>query len=157
MLWYRDPGARSFVLLRYVPWFAGINLAWEIAQLPLYTLWTEASPAYIAFSVVHCTVGDVLIGTAALIVSLVIGREGALAHWHWARIAALTVLIGVGYTVFSEWMNITLLRSWTYAESMPTLEVADFELGLTPLLQWLVVPPLALHAARKMKSVVQLD
>lgn len=157
MLWYRDPGARSFVLLRYVLWLGGVNLAWETAQLPLYTLWKEASPAYVAFSVVHCTLGDVLIGSAALVLALVFGRERALAHWHWTRIAALTVLIGAGYTVFSEWMNITVLRSWTYAESMPTLEAAGFELGLAPLLQWLVVPPLALYAARKMKSVVQLD
>jgi len=51
-----------------------------------------------------------------------LGREGALAHWHWTRIAALTVLIGVGYTVFSEWMNITLLRSWTYAELLADAE-----------------------------------
>ena len=152
MLWYRDPGARSFVLLRYVPWLGGVDLAWEMAQLPLYTLWKEAPPAYVAFSVVHCTLGDVLIGSAALVLALVLGRERTLADWHWTRIAALTVLIGAGYTVFSEWMNITVLRSWTYAESMPTLKVAGFELGLTPLLQWLVVPPLSLYAARNARK-----
>ena len=157
MLWYRDPAARSFVLLRYVPWLGGVALAWEMAQLPLYTLWKEAAPAYVAFSAAHCTLGDVLIGSAALVLALVLGRECTLADWHWTRIAALTVLIGAGYTVFSEWMNITVLRSWTYAESMPTREAAGFELGLTPLLQWLVVPPLALYAARKTKSVAQLD
>jgi hypothetical protein len=27
------------ILRRYLPWLAGLNLAWEIAQLPLYTIW----------------------------------------------------------------------------------------------------------------------
>ena len=34
------------------------NLLWEIAQLPLYTLWHTATLPEIAFSVLHCTGGD---------------------------------------------------------------------------------------------------
>lgn len=63
-------------------------------------------------------------------------------------IAALAVAFGTAYTVFSEWMNISILRSWTYADSMPRLGLGDFELGLTPLLQWLVVPWVALYLSR---------
>ncbi len=147
--WYRDSAARSLILLGYLPWLAGFNLAWEIAHAPLYTLWKEAEPAYIAFSVAHCTLGDVLIGAAALLLALILGRERALLQWRWRRIAALTVLLGAGYTAFSEWMNITILRSWTYSEAMPTFELAGIEIGVTPLAQWLVVPPLALFLARK--------
>lgn len=146
--WYRDRGARALILLRYLPWMAVLNLAWEAGQVPLYTLWTQAEPAYIAFSVGHCTLGDVLIGGAALLLALVLGQEGALARWHWPRITLLTVVFGAGYSVFSEWMNITLLRSWTYTESMPTIELGRFALGVTPLAQWLLVPPLALYLAR---------
>jgi hypothetical protein len=135
--------------LGYLPWLAVLNLAWEAAHVRLYTLWQEAELAYIAFSVVHCTLGDVLIGAIALLVALITGREGALARWRWRRIAVVTTFAGVAYTVFSEWMNLTILRSWTYAESMPRLELAGIELGLTPLAQWLVVPPLALYLARK--------
>lgn len=152
MLWYRDREARSLILLGYLPWFAGLNLAWEAAHLPLYSLWKEAEPAYIAFSVVHCTLGDVMIGSAALVLASILGRERALARWRWVRIAALTALFGVSYTVFSEWMNLAVLRSWTYAESMPTLEHAGVEIGLSPLLQWLVLPPLALYLARKIRA-----
>lgn len=149
MLWYRDREARSLILLGYLPWLAGLNLAWESVHVPLYTLWSEAELAYIAFSVVHCTLGDVMIGSAALVLALILGRERALARWRWVRIAALTALLGASYTVFSEWMNLAVLRSWTYAESMPTLEHAGVEIGLSPLLQWLVLPPLALYLARK--------
>ena len=116
----------------------------------LYTLWDEAQATYIAFSVAHCTLGDVLIGAAALVVALVAGREGPLKLWRWKRIATVTVLAGAGYTLFSEWMNITLLRSWTYAPSMPKVDLAGFHLGLSPLLQWLAIPLLSLYLARRL-------
>ena len=147
--WYRDRAARWFIMLGYLPWLAGLNLAWETAHASLYTLWTEAQVSYIVFAVLHCTLGDVLIGVAALLVALIAGREKALARWRWMRIAAVTALTGAAYTIFSEWMNTSVLRAWSYAEAMPTLELADFEIGVTPLAQWLVLPPLALHLARK--------
>lgn len=144
--WYRDAATLRFVL-RYLPWFFALNLAWEAAHVRLYTLWTEETPRYIAFSVVHCTFGDLLIGLSALLLALIAGREPGPAHWRPVRIAVLSTLFGVGYTIWSEWMNVTLLRSWTYAASMPRLSLGDFELGVTPLMQWLVVPPLAMYAS----------
>ena len=146
--WYRDGDARRFIFLRYLPWFAGLNLVWEIAQLPLYTLWKEATPPYLAFAVAHCTAGDVLIGAAALAVALTLAREGPLALWHWRRIGGLMAVIGLGYTMFSEWMNTTLFR-WSYSELMPTFALAETKIGVSPLLQWLVIPPLALYLARQ--------
>lgn len=41
--WYRDREALEFVALRYLPWLAVLNLLWEIAQLPLYTIWTSGT------------------------------------------------------------------------------------------------------------------
>jgi hypothetical protein len=146
--WYRDRAALRWIATRYLPWMFALNLAWEAAHVRLYTLWQEADAAYIAFSVVHCTLGDVLIGGAALLLALILGREGALPQWRWGRVAVLAALIGAAYTVFSEWMNITLLRSWTYSTAMPTLELGSFQIGLTPLAQWLVLPPLALYLGR---------
>ena len=154
-IWYRDRKAWRLIALGYLPWLAGLNLAWEAAQVRLYTLWTEAEPAYVAFALGHCTLGDVLIGAISLLLALIAGRERALASWRWRRIAIATALAGVAYTLFSEWMNIAWLRSWTYAESMPTLELAGFELGLTPVAQWLIVPPVALSLARRSQRTPQ--
>ena len=148
-LWFRDRQARRLIVLGYLPWLGALSLAWEMAHVRLYTLWDEAQPAYIAFSVLHCTLGDVLIGAAALCLALIAGREGPPGQWRWRRIAVLAALAGAVYTAFSEWMNVALFRSWTYAESMPTLPLGRFEFGLTPLAQWLVVPPLALYLAWK--------
>ena len=146
--WHRDRDARALIALRFVPLLAALSLAWEIGQAPLYTLWKEAEAGYIAFAVVHCTLGDVLIGSASLIFALIVRGEGSLSRWKWVRIAALTVLFGAGYTVFSEWLNVQILRSWAYSESMPRISLGDFELGITPFAQWLIVPPLALQFAR---------
>lgn len=146
--WYRDRAALVCIALGYLPWLAALNLVWETAHVPLYTLWNDAEPAYIAFSVLHCTLGDVLIGGISLLLALILGRERALERWRWRRIAALTALFGAAYTGFSEWMNVKILRSWAYAESMPIIELWNFEIGLSPLAQWLVVPPLALYLAR---------
>jgi hypothetical protein len=147
--WYRDRDARSLIAFGYLPWLGGLNLLWETAQLPLYTLWSEASVGRIAFSVLHCTAGDIAIGAAALFLVLILRRERALSQWRWRRIALWTALAGAAYTVFSEWSNIAILGSWTYSELMPTLKVAGFDIGWSPLLQWLVLPPLALYLAGK--------
>jgi len=147
--WYRDRDARSLIAFGYLPWLGGLNLAWETAQLPLYTLWSEASAGSIAFSVAHCTAGDIAIGAAALIMVLILAREGALVQWRWRRVAVGTALAGVAYTVFSEWSNTAILGSWAYSELMPTLKVGGVEFGASPLAQWLLLPPLALYLARR--------
>ena len=145
--WYRDRQTRSLILFRYPPWLAVLSLGWEIAQLPLYTLWKQATPAYVAFAVAHCTLGDILIGTLALMLSLVLLRAGSPEQWPRARVAALTAIAAVSYTALSEWMNTALLVSWEYSELMPRLRLGGVELGLSPLAQWLVIPPLALWLA----------
>jgi hypothetical protein len=148
-LWFQDRQAWQLILLGFLPWLAGLNLVWEASHVRLYTLWYEAERAYIWFSVLHCTLGDVLIGAAALFIALIAGREGPPKQWRWRRLAVVTALVGTGYTVFSEWMNITILRSWTYSEAMPTLELAGIDIGLSPLFQWLLLPPLALRLASR--------
>lgn len=145
--WYRDRDARVLIAFGYLPWLGGLNLVWETAQLPLYTLWSETSAGTIAFAVAHCTAGDIAIGAAALFLALILGRERALAQWRWRRIAVGTALAGVTYTVFSEWSNTAILGSWAYTELMPVLKVAGIDIGLSPLMQWLVLPPLALYLA----------
>lgn len=144
--WYRDRQSWRFIFLAYVPALAVLSLAWEIAQLPLYTLWESALPE-IAFAVAHCTGGDVLIGLSALFAALLLTRAGALYQWRWPWVIVLTVTAGTGYTIYSEWLNTAVRKSWDYSELMPV--VPHLEVGLSPLAQWLVVPALALWVARR--------
>ena len=37
-----------------------LQLLWEIAQFPLYTVWHEGDWGYILYGLAHCTLGDLL-------------------------------------------------------------------------------------------------
>ena len=137
------------VFRRYIPFVLAANLAWEAAQLPLYTLGRDGTPSEQAFAVLHCTGGDVLIATAALLLALMTAADG---RWpshppvYW-RVAGITVGLGVLYTIFSEWLNIVIRQSWAYSDLMPVVPVIDT--GLSPLLQWIVVPLAGFWFARR--------
>ncbi len=146
--WYADPEARRLILRRYLPALTVLNLFWEIAQLPLYAIWTEAPPAYAAYAVLHCTLGDVLIGLVTLLISLIAMRAGPLRDWRWIRIGIVAVVSGLAYTAFSEWMNTVLRASWAYSERMPVLPFLP--IGLSPAMQWLVVPTTTLALSRRL-------
>jgi hypothetical protein len=127
----------SLILRRYLPCLALSSLLWELVQLPLYTLWADATPGWIAFSVVHCTAGDVLIGTAALLLALVLNRAGEPGDWPATRVITATIVLTVSYTVLSERLNLSR-GSWTYSSWMPVLPWIG--VGLAPLAQWVLVP-----------------
>ena len=86
--------------------------------------------------------------------SLIFMRAGSPEQWPRARIAVLTVITAVAYTALSEWINIVALRSWEYSSLMPRVELGKIELGLSPLAQWLLIPPLALWLAFRPPSRV---
>jgi hypothetical protein len=132
---------------RYFVAIAFGNIAWETAQLPLYTIWHQGSAREIVFAVVHCTGGDLLVAGAALFGTLlVIGNK----DWPFVRfraVAAITLLIGLAYTMFSEWLNTEIRGSWAYTDFMPTLPLIGT--GISPLLQWILVPMAGFWWARR--------
>ena len=132
-------------LRTYLAATAVLDLLWEMAHLPLYTLWQSANLAAKAFAVFHCSLGDVLIAGVALVAALVVAGQRAWPERGFAPVALLTLAIGLGYTVFSEYRNVEVLHSWAYAGRMPRLP--PFGTGLTPVLQWMFVPSAALVLA----------
>ena len=129
----------------YLGMSACANLVWEALQLPLYTPWTTETAPKIAFAVVHCTAGDVMIASLSLLAALTLfGRSGWPANGA-GPVFALTLAAGAAYTVYSEWWNTSVRGNWTYSELMPIVPL--IHTGLSPLLQWIVVPSLAMWAA----------
>ena len=144
----RGWGGSTWILTlrRYFVIAIPAHLMWEAAQLPLYTIWYEETPGKIAFAVLHCMGGDVLIAGASLLGALLLFGN---AHWPGERynaVAAPAIAVGLAYTVFSEWHNTEVRRSWAYSGLMPTLP--GIGTGLSPLLQWLVIPIMAFWWAR---------
>lgn len=130
---------------RYVAASAALHLTWEIVQLPLYTLWATDPLRQQVFAVVHCSAGDVMIAVLTFVAAWI-----CLGRPHWPGVGAralwlVTVLFGAGYTIYSEWVNVTVRASWAYSEVMPIVPLIGT--GLAPLLQWFVVPTLALWLA----------
>lgn len=150
--WYRSRPAWTFIALRFIPLLALLNFAWEMAQLPLYTIWYEAEWADIVYAVAHCTAGDVLIGFFALLIMLIVTRAGSIGTWRLVHVTAGTIALSVAYTVFSEWMNTVVHEHWTYSSLMPLLPALGT--GLSPVLQWVILPPLALHMSLQMSGVL---
>ena len=124
------------------------NLTWETIQLPLYTIWSTGTWREQTFAVVHCTLGDLLIALSVLVLALLlIGRASWPNERFWA-VALLATILGVAYTGFSEWLNVVVRASWSYSEYMPVVWLFGFDVGLSPLLQWVVVPAAAFKITR---------
>jgi hypothetical protein len=140
-----------YSLKRYLLIIFSLNLVWEMAHMPLYTLWETGTRGEILYAVVHCTAGDVLIASTVLMVTLLILGRGRWPHERFASVAVVTVLLGILYTIFSEWHNIEVRNSWAYRDAMPVIPVVGT--GLSPLLQWIFVPITALIGCRGRKTV----
>ena len=130
-----------------------LNLAWEIAHVRLYTIWAEADYPAVAWAVLHCTLGDVAIALAMFsIAGLLLHRMDWPASQPWG--GCLIVAFGAtAFTIWSEWFNVFRIGNWSYASNMPTV----FGIGISPLLQWLVLPPVIVVAYRALWPLVSVD
>lgn len=128
-----------------------LNLAWEFGQLPLYTIWQTESAARIAYFTLHCTAGDGLISLTAFLLASFVLRTPDWPYSKYWRGGAIATFFGVAYTVFSEWNNVYYVSAWAYSPSMPLV----FGIGLSPLLQWLVIPSFFLLIMRARREKLQ--
>lgn len=137
------PAAPSWlaVLRRYLALTAAAHLVWEFAHIPLYTIWLTGTAGEIGFAAVHCTGGDLLIAFSAIMLSLILFGSADWPRVGPRRVFIATVVIGLGYTIFSEWLNIVVREAWAYRDIMPVIPVIDA--GLSPVLQWIIVPSAA--------------
>jgi len=145
---FRDADPERFAWLAafrtYLGASAALNLAWEALQLPLYAIWQTGNARELAFAVAHCTLGDVLIALSTLSLGLVIAGHGEWPRRQQLLVAIVAIILGVAYTVYSEHLNVAIRQSWAYADRMPVIRGFGWQIGVSPILQWMVVPTLAL-------------
>jgi len=61
---------------RYLAVSALGNAAWEIAHLPLYTIWNQGTSRDNLVAVSHCTAGDIVIAVTAWTFAVIVaGRQ----------------------------------------------------------------------------------
>jgi len=122
-----------------------LNFFWEVVQTYFYTMRNSPFSA-ILYGWIHCTLGDVIITIGSFWLVSILSRN---RRW-FLRLNRLSfigfIIVGVVYTLFSEWLNVHIFRSWGYNESMPI--IPSIGVGLTPFLQWMIVPPAVILLVR---------
>jgi hypothetical protein len=124
-----------------------LNLPWELAQVPLFAGMATAQHWSAILACGAATLGDVTIALAAFwtVAAGVGARRWVLAPTR-GRVAAF-VAVGMVITTVMERLATGLFGRWAYAEAMPVVPV--LEVGLSPLLQWIVLPPLIVWFVRR--------
>ncbi len=141
-----SPASKQF-FLRYGLFMAVSNLIWEGTHLPLYTLWSNSEISYLVFVVVHCTAGDLMIAFATLCIALLLVGNIRSPSFRFNRVLSLTLGLGIAYTLFSEWLNVSIDKTWAYSDLMPVFPIIGT--GISPVAQWIFLPLFGLMLARK--------
>ena len=117
------------------------NYLWELAQAPLYV-------GMESFRAVgwHCLVAS--LGDGLLVLSIFATGWLALRRHTWfvhPGVAGYGVMVASGLVigVTVEWVAVSLFARWMYTAWMP--RVPGLTVGLVPVLQMLVLPPLIFH------------
>jgi hypothetical protein len=117
-----------------------LNLVWEMLQIPFFRGMTEARHWDAVLLCTQATLGDVGI---ALVAFWIVACLGGGRTWPLrpsaGQIAGFTAL-GMIATMAFELLATKMWDLWSYSEAMPVIPF--LEVGLVPLLQWTVLPPL---------------
>lgn len=123
------------------------HFIWEMLQVPWFSGMMEASHGAVVWLCTRATGGDVLILLAGFwLASIICGHRRWLLQGE-RKPAVIMIVTGIVVTVVFEWLATGPLDRWSYADSMPVIPLVG--IGLAPLLQWLLLPPLILWLARR--------
>ena len=125
-----------------------LHFAWEMLQVPLFQGAEEARYIEALAVCLLATFGDAAIVVAAFWGVAARARPGrgwllspTIRHIAWFT------LIGVLITIVFELLATKVWNRWSYGELMPVIPLLD--VGLSPLLQWVVLQPLIVWVVRR--------
>jgi len=125
---------------------AVLNFTWEMLQMPLYR-GMQQKPLWIAALIcLEATIADLVILFAAY--WLIAWRKRT---WHWmptmqSRDMLRFTMIALAISTAIELIATKVFHRYAYNSRMPIVPVLD--IGVTPLLQWVLLPPVVLLLAR---------
>ncbi|TGD41311.1 hypothetical protein EEB11_19030 [Pseudotabrizicola sediminis] len=124
-----------------------LHFVWEFVQVPTYTGMAEL-PHWEAIKLcMSATFGDVGFAMTAFWLASLAARRRDWILWPARFPAVIFVVVGIVLTVGFEYYYTNISLRWTYSDLMPL--VPPFGTGLSPLLQWLVVPLLVVWLTRR--------
>lgn len=124
-----------------------LNFVWEVAQVPLFEGMRFLGHWQAIQVCARATLGDVGIGLVAFWTVAAVYRSRRWVLRPACRQVLGFAAVGVVITVVMEWLATHALGRWAYAASMPT--IPGLEVGVSPLLQWVVLPPLIIWFVRR--------
>ncbi|WP_202900530.1 hypothetical protein [Parvularcula oceani] len=125
-----------------------LNFVWEFWQVPLYGDIPDAPHWEAVKTCTIATFGDVGIVLVAFWCAAVAGRS---RHWIASpatKTIATFLIVGVGITLIAEYLATEVWDRWSYGELMPILP--GLGIGVSPVLQWLLVPLALIPLSRRM-------
>ncbi len=126
-----------------------LNFAWEVLQTPFFLDISDKIKTIIWYRF-HCTLGDVMISLGSFwLVAMISKTRTWFLNPTKVRLL-LFVAFGVSYTIFSEIKNVSLNKLWAYSDIMPVIPYID--VGIVPLFQWIILPPLLVFVVRRQLS-----
>ncbi|MCH8055194.1 MAG: hypothetical protein IH857_03450 [Deltaproteobacteria bacterium] len=127
----------------YVLFFSFLlNLLWESIQAPLFVFEQQSSAFLLTGCLLFCSGVDAFMTLTSYCALSVVARS---RYWFLARrLSHWVSFVGIGLVLAlaSEYTAIHYRNLWEYSSLMPV--VPGLNIGLTPLLQWLILPPIVL-------------
>lgn len=141
---YLVMGKMSLLLLAVVLYLVTffLHFVWEMWQVPLYVGMSDSDHWSAVLQCTLATIGDGFIALIAYSISAFIARDKYWLHKGSASIWAVFIISGLAITVFLEVFATNVYGRWQYSELMPIVPVIN--VGLSPLLQWLIIPPITI-------------
>lgn len=139
-------GLSSTFYLHVGFWALGLHGVWEYAQvIPLYRCWERWTVWQRIWVLPAATLGDAV---AAVVLTAVVAAGLGPTHVQLLSGAGITLLVALGLVagiIFEACAR--QLDLWRYKNTMPTIGLGRYQLGVAPVVQMTVLPALAVGIA----------
>lgn len=127
-----------------------LHFVWEFWQAPTYTGMIELNHWDGIKLCTSATFGDVGFAMTAFWLTSLFARSRLWFLKPSTSQMLLFIGVGIALTVGFEYYYTNISLRWTYSELMPL--IPPFGTGLSPLLQWLIIPVLVLWFTKRQIS-----
>ena len=127
-----------------------LHFVWEFVQAPTYAGMIELNHWDGIKLCMSATFGDVGFALTAYWITALSARSRSWVLHPDPKDILIFLSVGIALTIGFEYYYTNISLRWTYSELMPL--VPPFGTGLSPLLQWIIIPILVLWFTQRQLS-----